>query len=172
MKSYCYNKKVFGRSITLTGVFCILIALYSAAELLMGNMLFWFVLLVSLYQIYNTFVSISNPEKITLTEDTLTFSAYGQSHAYPLNEITSMRIKELEQYKRLYLRMNEPTMRKGRYWINCGKMNDSKELWECLAFLEYQKEPNQLKFRGRTPKNPFAHTENDILEDDTDGKTH
>lgn len=164
MRSYTYNNGAFARSVTFTGIFCALICLYSVWALLNGQTLFWICLLVGGYQVFNTFGSISNPKVVTISEDTISFSAYGKTHTYQVSEISSLRIKELDLNKKMYLRVNEPTMLHGRYWINCGQMNDSRELWERFSYLEYQIEPDQLKFRTRKPpRNPF----NDEKDTDT-----
>lgn len=164
MRKYVYDPKAFATSVTLIGVFCALICLYSVWALLQGNFLFWIFLLVGAYQVFNTFFSISNPQTVTWDEETITFSAYGQCHSYRFEEITELKIKELDFHKKLYLRVNESTLLRGRYWIFCARMNDGEELWDRLAYLEYQKEPAQLKFRTRIPKNPFE-TEQDTKID-------
>lgn len=154
MSKYLYDKKAFDKTITGTGVFCLLVGLYSVWMMLSGNMLFWIVLLVCVYQVYNTFFSLSNPSEVDITESSISFSAYGKTNTYPLDEITTFRVKEINPPKKLYLRIGTPSSREGRYWINCGNMNDSKELWERLAYLEYCKEPGQIKFRAHIPVNP------------------
>lgn len=161
MSSYRYDKKAFGISVTFTGVFCLLVGLYAVAQLIGGNSLFWFVLLVCIYQCYNTFVSISNPETVTLSAEEMSFSAYGTTHSFRLKEITELRIREVDQHKKMYLRINEPTLRRGRYWINCGKMEGGQELWDKLVYLEYRIDPGQLKFRARTPVNPFGEMDDE-----------
>lgn len=156
MRKYRYQDAIFARSVTFTGIFCLLVALYSLFMLLQGNYLFWLFLLVGLYQFFNTFITVSNPQEVVIEEDAISFSAYGKTHRYLFSEITSLRVKELDLHKKLYLRINEGSLTKGRYWIVCKNMNDGAELWDYLAWLEYQKEPGQLKFQSRIPKNPFA----------------
>ncbi|MEG0853745.1 MAG: hypothetical protein RSF82_07725 [Angelakisella sp.] len=159
MYKYTFDKNMFRYSVTGTGVFCILIGLYSIGMLVMGNALFWVPLIVCVYQVINTFVSISNPAEITISPETLTFSAYGKTHSYPMSEIESLQVKELDLHKKMYVRLNEPTFTRGRYWVMCGKMNDSKQLWDQMIYLEYSKDPNQLKFRARVPVNPYKAEE-------------
>ena len=171
MHKYCYDDAIFARSVTFTGGFCLLIVLYSLVMLFTGSYLFWIFLLVGLYQVFNTFVSISNPKEVVVEEDAISFSAYGKTHRYPLDEITSLRIKELDYHKKMYLRINEAGMMRGRYWIACKHMNDGAELWDYLAWLEYQKEPDQVKFRARVPKKPQENTVNLTESSSTDDVT-
>lgn len=159
MSQYVFQKSVYMRKVTVIGIFCLVVALYSCVMLLMGQPLFWILLLISLYQAFNTFVSLSNPSEVTLTEDTLAFSAYGKTHSYKLADIKSFRVKELDRYHKMYVRVNDGGLLRGRYWLNCREMEGGRELWDRLAYLEYEKEPDQIKFRAYRPKNPSAAQE-------------
>lgn len=167
MYKYTFDRNIFRRSVTVTGVFCILIGLYSIGMLVMGNTLFLVPLIVCIYQVVNTFVSISNPSEVTISPDTLTFSAYGKTHSYKISDIKTLQVKEIDLHRKMYLRVNEPTFTKGRYWVMCGKMNDSKQLWDQLIYLEYCKDPEQLKFRARVPVNPYKIEKVEEVSDDS-----
>ena len=154
MGAYNYDNKKYRNSITITGVFCLLLAFYSIYMLINGNYAFWIVILICLYQINNTFFSISNPKTILIENDEIIFSAYGRSHSYIISEISEFKVKEIEHYKKMYIRINDSSIFKGRYWINCRCFSNGKDLWDYFAYLEYLKEPTQLKFRARIPSKP------------------
>lgn len=166
MKTYTCDKKKFAISMTTVGVFCVLICLYSLYKIATGTGAFAFILLVALYQVHNTFVSISNPREVTLSKDELSFSAYGVTHTYPLKDIYELRIKELDYHKKMYVRVNDANLFKGRYWINCFYFSDGEELWDALAYLEYKISPDHIKFRARVPENPFEDKENENTENE------
>ena len=62
---------------TVPGVFTLLIGLYSMYKFLTGgfNFLWLLITFVCVYNVWNTFVSISNPSEIIIDDDTLTFVA-------------------------------------------------------------------------------------------------
>jgi len=156
MHRYLYNHRDFSWKVTGTAAFCVVAGLYSLWMILRGNPLFWVFPPVCVYQLWNTFGSLSNPEAVEVGEDTLSFSAYGRSHRYNIGEITLFRVKELEPRGKFYLRVEDSKGQKGRYWIPCKYMENGGELWDYCAWLEYQKEPDQLKFRTRSaPKDPY-----------------
>lgn len=156
MYRFVYNDRDFRWKVTTTAVFCVVVAIYSVVMLIEGNSLFWIFLPVCAYQLYNTFITISNPKVVEVDEQALSFSAYGRTHSYRIDELELFRIKELDQHNKLYLRVGDNKGHKGRYWIPCKFMEGGKDLWDYLAYLEYKVEPEQLKFRTRkAPLNPF-----------------
>ena len=76
---FTYQNPYYAIEVTLTGIFCIGIALVSvcciAFNLLLPRAVFMLALLVSCYQIWNTFVSGSNPKVIELSEEVCNFSS-------------------------------------------------------------------------------------------------
>ncbi len=151
--------KRFHISITATGIFCIFFCIFSIINVIKGDMLYFVLGIVCIYHIINCFVSISNPSKVKISDDEISFSAYGKTHTYKKDGIENIQIKELSKYRKMYVRINDVKLLKGRYWINCDKMNDGKQLWDLLIYFEYKKNPNQLKFQAYTPKNPYVAEE-------------
>lgn len=125
--------------------------LYSVLMICRGNLLFWVFPPVCIYQLWNTFATLSNPKVVEVGDGTLRFTAYGRSHSYRLEEITLFLMKELEPHGKFYLRVEDSGGRKGRYWLPCKYMENGAELWDWCAWMEHQKDPGLLKFRARTP---------------------
>lgn len=151
MHRYEYNDRDFRWKVTGTAAFCVVAGLYSVLMICRGNLLFWVFPPVCVYQLWNTFASLSNPKVVEVGDGTLRFTAYGRSHSYRLEEITLFLMKELEHHKRFYLRVEDSGGRKGRYWLPCKYMENGAELWDWCAWMEHQKDPGLLKFRARTP---------------------
>lgn len=166
MGTYIYDDKTFKKKVTVVGGFSLFVALYAAIQLIRGDYLYWLILVVGAYQFINTFIYISNPKEIKIDGDMVSFSAYGKVNTYDWNDVAFFRIKEVDVPNKMYVRIVTSDGRKGRYWINCKFMENGKELWDYFLFLEYEKDPNQLKYQAKIPKNPFApEVEEDLLEE-------
>ncbi|WP_317854173.1 hypothetical protein [Chakrabartyella piscis] len=159
MRTYIYDDKIFRKKVTVVGGFSLFVALYAAVQLILGQYLYWLILVVGIYQFVNTFIYISNPKEVSIDGDMVSFSSYGKNNVFHWDEVEFFRIKEVDVPNKMYVRIITKDGRKGRYWINCKFMENGKELWDYFLFLEYEKEPGQLKFQAKIPKNPFATEE-------------
>ncbi len=171
MRTYIYDDKTFLKKVTVVGGFSLFVALYSIVQLVMGQYLYWLFLVVGAYQFVNTFVYIINPQTVQIDGNVVSFSAYGKVNTFDWSDVTFFRIKEVDVPNKMYIRITTADGRKGRYWINCKFMENGKELWDYFLFLEYEKEPNQLKFQAKTPQNPFA-TVVELVEDVATGEVN
>lgn len=102
--------------------------------------------MVSSYSLFNNFVSLSQPSTVVDDGESLSFYAFGRKHKYTWDKIRYIRIKEFYGRK-IYLRIDNPSLTKGRYWVKTSMYNDGDELYEKLSSLEKELHPEQLKFR-------------------------
>lgn len=146
MKRYEYEGKFFSTEITMTGVICIITALVSLFFIFTQTLTFVFeiVLIVSVYQIMNTFFTNSNPRIIELSDEEIILSSYGRRDVYRLDEIKSFKVRQIGTEK-FYVRINKSSVYKGRYWISTNRMNDGKELAEWIRDFELKIHPDSLK---------------------------
>lgn len=151
MRVYEYDPTVYKRKVTVTGVFCALILLYSIYSLFFGdNMLLWIGAgIVSLYTVWETFISLSNPGKVVIDAESITFCAYGREHRYLWSEIERFRVKEFTGARKLFVRINNASIFKGRYWVNCYYFNDTDLLYKFIVDRECLIHPTSLKARAR-----------------------
>lgn len=150
MKEYNYDAKLFSRKVTMVGVFCILIIVYSVWQLMATKSLVWgFVLLVAGYTVWNSFVSISNPSKVILSDEEIVFSAYGREDRFLMTEIKSFRVKDFPDVRKLFIRVNNANLLKGRYWVPAMFFNDTDELFRAILDIEERVHPNTLKSMAR-----------------------
>ena len=149
-KDYIYNKRHFFIQITLTAIFCILIICVSLYMIIINfyRFLFCFVGLIAFYTVWNSFISCSNPSKVTLEDDGISFFAYGKTVKYLFDDIYTFRAKDFRYTGKIYIRINKYNFHKGRYWINTKEFNDSDELFLFLLKLEYKTHPNSIKSRA------------------------
>lgn len=150
MHVYRYDSNVFFRKVTVTAVFCTFIFVYSITHLLLGDMpVLWVAAaVVSGYFVWESFVSIANPSVVSVDDQGITFSAYKRDHHYNWAEIKRFRCKPLASGTKMFVRVNEAGILRGRYWINCYYYSDGKELFKFLYNKEIEIEPEGLKARA------------------------
>ncbi len=152
MKEYNYDAKKFRMKVTVTGVFCVLIALYGACQWIMTqDTLMAIIFIVAFYTVWNSFITISNPSKVTLSDEEIVFSAYGREDRFPMTEITSFRVKDFPNVRKLFIRINNASWFKGRYWVPALFFNDTDELYKAILDIEERIHPNTLKSAARYP---------------------
>ncbi len=152
MKKYVYKKDRFFIRVTLVGIICIIMGIYNIYLIAKGaTILNLIIVIVCIYQIFNTFFSLSNPEEVYIDDHRITFKAYGQVHTYDFKQIYDFRVKEFPQAKKVYVRINknQNNLLKGRYWVFCLYFNDADELFQWFLDKEYQMHPETVKAHAR-----------------------
>lgn len=150
LHTYEYDSNVYFRKITVTAVFCTFIFFYSVFQLATGeNPLLWVgAVVVSGYFVWETFVSIANPSKVEIDEKGITFSAYRKSHHYDWAEIRKFRCKPLASGTKMFVRINEAGIFRGRYWVNCYYYSEGEKLFRFLFDKEVEIDPQGLKAKA------------------------
>ena len=135
MKKYKYDSKRYLLSVTIPGFFMILILIYA----LFNNYtnfnlnIYSLLIIVCTYGIFNTFISSSNPKKIII-------------------DSKCIRIREFYN-KKIYVKINDGNLFKGRYWIRTNMFNNSIALYSYFIELEECLYPDSLKFRNKKFEN-------------------
>ena len=149
-KEYIYNPKQYFLQINITSLFCaaiFFVTIYMAV-IDFHRYLFCFVGIIAFYTAWNAFVSRSSPSKVILEEDGITFFSYGRTTKYLFDEIQIFRVKDFRYSGKMFVRINNYNMFKGRYWINTKEFNDPMELFLFLMKLEYKTHPDSIKSRA------------------------
>lgn len=151
MKHYQYEKKRFMVQVTITGIFCAILAMISIVFMVQGFMpaIMAIVFIVSVYTVFNTFIAKTTPETIDISKHQITFGAYNQEARYTISQLKEFRIREFPTSGKMYIRVNDYSLLKGRYWVQTKMFNDSKELFMELLDIEYTLHPESLKARAR-----------------------
>ena len=149
-KIYEFDAKVYRTKITITAIFCAFILVYSLFSIFTTNVpVLWVVAaVVAGYFVWETFVSIANPSKVEVSDQGITFSAYHKSHHYDWNEVKRFKCKPLASGTKMFVRINEAGIFRGRYWVNCYYFNDGNELFQYLFHKEVEIDPEGLKARA------------------------
>lgn len=159
-KTFYYNRLLYLFNVKLTGVFCGLLiigCLYLSVFSQINFMLLAIITLVASYTIWNCFISKSNSQSVTIGEDKISFYALGRTDSYMIDQIQKIRIREFPTGGRMYIRINDHGLFKGRYWVHFGKFEEGKILMKKLLDIEYAIHPDSLKARARRINTEFIN---------------
>ncbi len=151
MKRYVWEHKIYFRRVTLAGYFMALVALYCLIMLILhpGINVYLLFLVPAVYGAMNTFFTLSNPDVVEITADTIRFCTGNKGHTYRFDELTGFNIKEFQLADFFFIRVEAGKKKKGRYYVNYRHMNDQQDLFAELYFIERTLHPTALKFSGR-----------------------
>lgn len=159
--TYSYLKRYFFIEVTLTGIVCLaalLVCPYLAYKGIVPGIMI--VLMVpSAYQVWNTFVAIANPQTVEIDDEAIAFSAWGRTDRYLWNDVTSFRVREFPSAGKIYIRVNNSGLLRGRYWLQTRVMTDGRELFQRICDLEYKIHPDTLKARARRVNSEYLEAE-------------
>ena len=170
--TYSYLKRYFFIEVTLTGIVCLaalLVCPYLAYKGIVPGIMI--VLMVpAAYQVWNTFVAIANPQTVEIDDEAIAFSAWGRTDRYLWNDVTSFRVREFPSAGKIYIRVNNSGLLRGRYWLQTRVMTDGRELFQRICDLEYKIHPDTLKARARRVNSEYLEAEK--ASDDEKPKSH
>lgn len=147
-REYLFDKKTFMIRVVYAGILALIVLIFGMHSIIMGSSItsFWILIcFLCVYTIMTNFISISYPRKIVIDDDKISFSAFNKSHVYSRKELESFKVKERQLSKKLYIRVNKPSLIKGRYWIDLSAYNDYEELRKTILEIEEAVHPDSLK---------------------------
>ena len=148
IKEYVFDKKMFIIRVIYAGILAAIVFTFGIYSIIGGSTmkyLWMFICFICIYTLITNFIAISYPEKIVIDNNAISFSAFNQSHVYSRKELIGFKIKEQQLAKKMYIRVNKPSLFKGRYWIDLKAYNNYKDLEKCLLEIEEIIHPDSLK---------------------------
>lgn len=149
-KRYIYEPKAYFSQVTLTSIFTALILAYCIYQIIIGfqPILFGLIGLVAAYTSWNTFIARANPSQVVLEEDGISFVSFGKVDKYPFDQLKSFQVREFRGSGKMFIRVNNSNLLRGRYWLNTREMNDGEELFLYILKLEHHVHPNSIKAKS------------------------
>ena len=146
MKSYIYKKSHYLIQHTIPGIFTLLIGLYCLIRQVMTGFagLLMFVLIICIYNVWNEFVSLSNPYEFDLGEETITFRGYNKEHTYKISEMAAFSMRMVAGNTKIYMNIDKGGLLKGRYWIRVSEFDDDKDIIDYFYDLDEQVNPHSV----------------------------
>lgn len=166
MKRYVYKPSHFCIQMTIPGIFTALIGIFCLIQFLTAgqNPVYLMVLGLCIYNIWNVFISVSNPSEILINKETIEFCAYGKSHKYVINQIEGFHMRPLAGNTRMYMTFNNGGILKGRYWVRISEFSDEKGLENFFYDLDVRINPDSLAAEARTQGRKRLKT---VLQEET-----
>ena len=166
MKTYTYEQPYFSIEVLGTGLFCgALVALCvvgAVTNLFMPPALLALFAAVAFYQVWNTFVAIANPRRVTLGDEAISFAAFGRTDRFELGDVHEFRVREFPSAKKMYVRINGGGLLRGRYWLQTKVMTDGDELFRRLLDMEYKLHPDTIKARARRVNSEYLEHQDQL----------
>ncbi|WP_035425315.1 hypothetical protein [Atopobium fossor] len=152
-KKYVYEAPFYFIEVVLVGILCAVVTVICLAlavfRPILSPGLLVFIAAVAFYQVWNTFISISNPETVTLSDSEISFSGFNRIHTYKINELSTFLVRPFPSSGKTYVRVGNHNIFKGRYWVPTKMFSDGKELFNQINELDYKLNPASLKSRAR-----------------------
>ena len=150
---YKYDKKKYFITVTLTSIFIVLLLIYAVIKNILDfNInIYTFIILASCYELFNIYIAGVKPLEIDLDSHRFILRGYRKEDIYEIQDLKYMITKELAN-KKLYLRINQYSLFRGRYWIDTKSYENSENLYLNIMELERLICPNQLKYNHRNRK--------------------
>lgn len=147
---YRYDSKKYFIKVIFSSVFISFLMIYAIIKNIMNFNLniYTFIIIASLYELFNVYIAMCKPVEIEMNDESLIFRAFNKEQKYEIKDLKYMMTKELANRK-LYLRINNYSLCRGRYWIDTKSYENNQELYINLMELERKINPNQLKYNSR-----------------------
>ena len=149
MNEFKYNRLLYIFDVIITGIVAIGAFIASLVYFHSNLSLLLLVGIVSIYTMWNSFVSKVHPEKIVIKENEIVFESFNSKDRYYIDGTDRLQLREFPSSGKLYLRIGNAQIQKGRYWINTKNYNNGKELFQLFRELDYKINPDSLKSKAR-----------------------
>ncbi len=149
MNEFKYNRLLYLFDVIITGIVAIGAFIASLVYFHSNLSLLLVIGIVCIYTIWNSFVSKVHPEKIVIKENEIVFESFNSKDRYYIDGTDRFQLREFPSSGKLYLRIGNEQLQKGRYWINTKNYNNGKELFQLFRDLDYKINPDSLKSKAR-----------------------
>ncbi|MDI3481271.1 MAG: hypothetical protein PWQ97_926 [Tepidanaerobacteraceae bacterium] len=96
------------------------------------NILYRLLIVVMPVVIISTFITLNTPHKVIIDGDNIHFFSFGMKHSYDLSKIKKINVNEFIFSDKYLVRLGEPSVLRGRYWISNNILGHD----ELLAFFK------------------------------------
>ena len=149
MNEFKYNRLLYLFDVIITGIVAIGAFIASLVYFHSNLSLLLLIGIVCIYTIWNSFVSKVHPEKIVIKENEIVFESFNSKDRYYIDGTDRFQLREFPSSGKIYLRIGNEQLQKGRYWINTKNYNNGKELFQLFRDLDYKINPDSLKSKAR-----------------------
>ena len=148
---YEYNKKAYRNKVFIPSILLVFILGYCLYRIIFAetNTILWaLAAVVCIYALSNTFFKKSNPRLITISDEKITFSSFGEK-SFEIDKLTRFRIRASTPRYQVFLRVEDSDKRHATFWVTYSQFNDKLDLLAEFDYLEKKIHPDSLRFRGK-----------------------
>ena len=156
-KTYKYDPKRYAVKQTGSAYFSIFILIYAVVKYFQTQALYYVpVIIVCLYIIWESLITLANPSEVTVCEEKITFRHKNREETWYWKDIHDFRVKDFPTRLQCYIRINKDEfhLTKGRYWVYCYYFNDGEELFRYILNKEMEIHPDTVKSYARRGSKP------------------
>lgn len=168
-KTYIFKEPYYTIEVTVTTVVAALAVPYCVYHAVRGDLLtpalLMFLIAAAIYQVWNVLVSAAYPHHVIIDDESISFCWRNRQDRYVLDEITEFRARANVRNGRIFLRINNPTIFRGRYWMGTQDFTDGHELFKYIDELECNVHPDGLKARARR-----SNADHPALQEEREGQ--
>ena len=152
-KTYTFEDPIYTVEVPVTTAVCAVAIFYCAWHAVVGDLLspalMLFFMVAAIYQVWNVLVSAAYPKHVVVDDESISFVSMTRTDRYVLSEIKNLYLRANARNGRLFIRIDDPTIFRGRYWVNTQDFTDGRELFEFVVDLECKVNPEGLRARAR-----------------------
>lgn len=152
-KTYTFEDPVYTVEVPVTTAVCAVAIVYCAWHAILGDLLtpalMLFFMAAAIYQVWNVMVSAAYPHYVVVDDESISFVSSVRTDRYELDKITDLTVRANARNGRLFIRIENPTIFRGRYWVNTQDFTDGRELFDFVIDLECKVNPEGLRARAR-----------------------
>ena len=151
-KTYTFEDPYFTVEVPVTTAVCAVAAVWCTYHAIRGDFLtpalLLFFVAAGIYQVWNVLVSAAYPHHVIVDDESISFCLYNRCDRYVVDEITDLHVRANVRNGRLFIRIDNPTIFRGRYWVNTQDFTDGRELFDYVVDLECKVNPEGLRAKA------------------------
>jgi hypothetical protein len=141
-----YRNKVLMINYLLIAILCY--ALYRVIFEPAYAVLWALAIVICVYALVNSFLRKGNPRIITVTDEEIVFSSFGEKR-FEIAKLTKFRVKVSTPNYQVLVRVADSEGRRGSFWVIYSLFSNKLDLLKEFDYLERKVHPDSLRFRGR-----------------------
>lgn len=148
---YEYDPKLYRNKVTKINYITLAIFLYGVYSVVTASrfLIIWLgVMAVCAYTLINSYVRLSNPRIISISDDRIIFRSFGEK-GFDIRKLTLFRVKIITPNYQVLVRAADADGNKGTFWVPYVNFSESGALIAEFDYLERKVHPDSLRLRGR-----------------------
>jgi hypothetical protein len=148
---YEFEKKAYRNKVLLPNIIMVPLLLYFLYRVIFvgTNIYLWVMgVIVCIYSLTNTFIKKTNPRIITVNDEEIVFSSFGEKR-FVIKDLIKFRIRVSTPNYQVLVRVEDINKQNGSFWVTYSQFNDKLDLIAEFDYIEKKIHPDSLRIKGR-----------------------